>query len=341
MTDSEINAQPPLTISIDVAHDGTTPSARLLLPANRPAASVIQILHGMAEHSGRYQQLAQQLLQDGHAVLLHDHRGHGNHPHKGHIDSRPHWQKRRRADGMRQPLGCGSGWWQLVNDAERLLQVALQHLPDKCPVMILGHSMGSYLAMTIACQTNIKLAGLILSGSGLMSPFSYRAGLLLTRTIAPFVDPKQPSRLMSRLVFGRFNSAFNDTESSWAWLSRDRQSVIQYQQDPLCGFDCSLEFWQCMLRGSEWLAREYTLGHIEKGLPIIMLSGEQDPVGGFGDGVRNLELALLRTGHDNLTTLLYPGGRHEMLNEINGTEVTNDLRVWIELQLRAWMHNTA
>ncbi|MDO6805080.1 alpha/beta hydrolase, partial [Wenyingzhuangia sp. 1_MG-2023] len=107
----------------------------------------------------------------------------------------------------------------------------------------------------------------------------------------------------------------------------------QYRTDPLCGFDCSAGFWQNLFTALTNITRENALASIPPQLPVLLLSGDQDPVGQYGRGIRALDHALHRSGHDQISTLLYPGGRHEMLNETNAGQVQSDLLAWLQNHL--------
>ncbi|WP_221794959.1 alpha/beta fold hydrolase [Oceanobacter mangrovi] len=324
-----MHSRTPQPISIEKA-DGQAFTAWLYQPHNMPARSLIQILHGMAEHRGRYESFIETLVNQGHAVVIHNHSGHGEHLPHGYL---PRFARAGIAVPDGQPGKPGSGWWNLVEDAWLVQQQAQARLPVSCPNLLFGHSMGSWLALCVALRSP-DLQGLILSGSSLQSGWLYRLGGAVAGVIGHLIRYDQPSRLLSSLAFGNYNAHIDNAWSNWNWLSRCDQQVTDYLNDGNCGFDCSPAFWQCLFHGLSYLATETPLKDLRPELPILLVSGDEDPVSDYGQSLRTLELALLRSGHDNTTTLLYPGARHELLHETNAEEVINDISHWLDLQLR-------
>lgn len=292
------------------ARDQHTFTATLLQPATTPVA-MIQILHGMTEHCGRYQFIATRLLEQGLAVLVHNHRGHGE----------------------RRPLGYfadHNGWGLVVDDARRVAKAAIPHLPPQIPKILLGHSMGSFLAQQYAMSDNHGLDALILSGSNYQSPLMYHIGRLLARLLKRFQGPRKASAIMSLLVFGSYNRRIKDRVSLFDWLSRDPDQVQRYLQDPLCGKLSTLQFWIDFFDGLIAISHPEALRQINSDLSILILAGDNDPVGRYGKGLLELHQQLQGSGHQNVSCLIYPGGRHEMLNETNRDEVAQDLLTWLQ-----------
>ncbi|MDO6681000.1 MULTISPECIES: alpha/beta fold hydrolase [unclassified Oceanobacter] len=311
------DVSPAHTFSI-ASDSGQTFAAQLFMPGTEPTA-LIQIYHGMAEHWRRYQPLIRKLAASGYAVLAHNHQGHGERQPLGHL-----------------PVGhhhTSTGWQQLINDANQARQIALATLPESTPVILLGHSMGSFVVLTTAMHPVEGLAGLVLSGSGYPARWRCQLGYIVASVIAHWHTAEKPSALLGALAFAGYNQQIKQASGRWDWLTRDANQRQQYRTDPLCGFDCSAGFWQNLFTALTNITRENALASIPPQLPVLLLSGDQDPVGQYGRGIRALDHALHRSGHDQISTLLYPGGRHEMLNETNAGQVQSDLLAWLQNHL--------
>jgi alpha-beta hydrolase superfamily lysophospholipase len=305
-----VSADNRRVISIDAA-DKTAFNATLILPAQSPRA-LIQIAHGMAEHAGRYEILAAELISAGFAVLLHNHRGHGERTPAGHLADR------------------GQHGWQLaIDDIHLAAQAALQYLPEACPHILLGHSMGAFMAQHYAMLYGEQLAGLVLSGSCYQPPRLSRTARRIVNWLSRVQGFRRPSALLNQLVFGPYNLRIKDRRSEFDWLSRDTAVVDAYIADPLCGGLCTLQFWSDFFQGLMDISSPTALSRIPAELPILLFSGDADPVGRYGKGVMRLHRLLQSSGHPQTSYRIYPAGRHEMLNEINRNEVVQDLLHWL------------
>ena len=272
-------------------------------------AGVIQLLHGLGEHVARYERFAAAANARGFVVCAHDHRGHG-----GYDDDAGYFADK-------------DGWNLVVDD----VQVAYEHIREqfpKLPIVLLGHSMGSYVAQSFAMQYGAKLSALLLSGS--MWP--QRAKLLPAMLIARFESLRLgklgTSALLNKLGFGDFNSRFEPARTEMDWLSRDEHEVDLYIADTLCGGPYTCGLWMDVLGALFELGSDHALNRIPADLPILISGGSDDPVGGE-DSITRLTMHYAQTGHQRLTMKLYPEGRHEMLNETNRDEVTSDWLDWI------------
>jgi alpha-beta hydrolase superfamily lysophospholipase len=295
----------------------TTPDGHHVLvsqwqpPGGTAPAAVVQILHGLGEHLGRYERFAEACCEAGLAVIGHNHRGHG--PHSVAADL-GHFADR-------------DGWNKVLGDAIEVQRFAGRTWEDK-PVVLLGHSMGSYIAQSVAAREPDRLAALILSASTLSPRLQLRLARFLARLAIWRHGGRHRSAFLNRLGLGGFNKRFAPTRTDFDWLSRDEAEVDRYIADPLCGFMLSNQFWHDLLGGLLEISSPETLHRIPSALPILITGGEVDPVGGKR-GMTQLMHAYERTGHQQLTLKMYPGGRHEMLNETNRGEFTQDLLQWI------------
>ena len=278
---------------------------------NGSAKAVVQIAHGWGEHVGRYARVAEALCQEGYAVYANDHRGHGR--------------------TARTPAELGffaerDGWNHCVGDLWQLHQyIAASHRGT--PIVMLGHSMGSFMTQQFISEHGDALAGAVLSGSNGAPPASTRVGLLLARLERLRLGQRGNSPLMKRLVFGAFNKPFEPARTPFDWLSRDSDEVDRYIADPLCGgFVSTVQLYIDILSALPDVTQPSRRARIPKELPIYVFGGTRDPV---GSNIEQLLEAYRTAGIGNLQHHFYRNGRHESLNEVNRDEVTRHLIRWL------------
>ncbi|MFK3970362.1 lysophospholipase [Pseudomonas sp. NPDC087358] len=285
------------------------------LPLAAPKA-LVMLAHGMAEHSGRYDRLGAALAEAGFALYAHDQRGHGQ----------------TAPEGVLGHYADHDGWNKVVGDLASL-QASITQQHPRIPVFVLGHSMGSYVAQAYLLQHSADVQGAILSGSNFQPVSLYRSAAVVARLERWRQGPTGRSALIEFLSFGSFNNRFKPVRTPFDWLSRDRQEVDKYVNDPLCGFRCTNQFWLDMLGGLQHISKTANLAQIDKHLPILIMGGECDPVS-QGKRLKDLADALTGTGHARVTLKIYPQARHEILNETNRQEVTHDLLAWLDKALQ-------
>jgi len=198
-------------------------------------------------------------------------------------------------------------------------------------LFLLGHSMGSFLAQHYAVEHGAGLAGLVLSGaSGSMGPLR-APGVLAMRLEAALLGVRHRSALAEALSFRSFNRRFAPARTSADWLSRDPAEVDRYVSDPLCGFRCSAGLWGDLLASGAALRDRRRLARLPRDLPVLLLAGGQDPVTQNGRGSGLLADAYRKSGLGDVSLKIYPGGRHELFNEIAACreQVTADLLDWL------------
>jgi len=278
-------------------------------PADSKARAVIQVLHGMGEHAGRYDRFACACNAGGLAVVSHNHRGHGSLENFGHFADKDGWQK-------------------VIGDVLRVRQYIAELYPER-PVVLLGHSMGSFIAQSFVMRQGGNNVALILSGSTLASRFELYASLLVAKMLAAISGKRSKNKFLNQAGLGNFNRNFNPARTDYDWLSRDETEVDLYVADPLCGGQFSNQFWADLAGGLLEICADRSISRIPNDLPLLITGGEVDPVGGQ-KGLSKLVEAYRRTGHDAVTLNIYPDARHEMLNETNRNEVTADIVAWIE-----------
>lgn len=261
--------------------------------ASGKPAGIVQIAHGMGEHSLRYEHVAQALNDAGFHVFANDHRGHG------------------RSVASRESLGdFGTGGWNgLVADMVTLTRIARTR-EGRLPVILLGHSMGSFAAQQYVLDNSAAIAGVVLSGSAAVDKLA--------------IDPSREADLTA------FNRAFEPARTQHDWLSRDPATVDAYEADPLCGFGVDKRAMESMAAAARRLADPAALAQIRKDLPIYIFAGDKDPINHDLEWLKPVAERYRAAGIASVTEKYYPDGRHEMLNETNRAEVIADLVGWIK-----------
>ena len=296
------------------AADGHDIPLQIWRPDKAPTC-VLQIVHGLGEHADRYQRFAAAATTQDMVVYCHDHRGHGKH-----------------AD-QRGYFAAKDGWSTVVADVYTVFREIRVQQPD-LPIVLLGHSMGSYIAQSFLMRHTPDVAGLILSASTWQSRIKLAFGALLARAESWRLDKHRHSALLDSLGFGSFNKPFQPARTAHDWLSRDEAEVDKYIADPLCGGPYTTGLWLDLTKGLGEVASDTALRRIDAAMPILITGGEVDPVGG-DKGMTKLLQHYAQTGHQRLRVKIYPGGRHEMLNETNRDEVTRDWLEWIQATSRS------
>ncbi|MRX74178.1 alpha/beta fold hydrolase [Bacillus lacus] len=276
--------------------------------------AAVQISHGMAEHIGRYSRFAQQLAKEGFAVYGNDHRGHGSV-----IDK----------ENIRGYFSKEDGFENVTDDLFAVTKLIQQEHPRQ-PVFLLGHSMGSFLARRYIQKYGDELAGVILSGTSGNPGLLGAAGIMISRFESKRLGEKTPSSRMNTLTFGSYNKKFRrHARTEFDWLTRDEDEVDRYLNDPDCGGIFTSGFFEDLLYGLKTINLKSNLEQMPKNLPVLLISGEEDPVGNFGKGVKQAYRSYVQAGMKDVELKLYPGARHELLNEVNKEEIDQDILSWI------------
>lgn len=281
-------------------------------PANEVKA-VVQILHGIAEHVERYDHFASFLAENGILVVADDHMGHG-----------------KSIDGGSKKGYFHGGWFAAVDDSYRLLRDTMKEFPS-VPYILLGHSMGSFMARTILAKyADSGISAAIISGTAWMSGAVIGAGKTIAKLVCKLQDETKPNQMLQGMMFGANNKRIEHQRTNSDWLSRDNAVVDAYEADPLCGFMASAGLLRDMLIGMHYIQDRGNLARMRRDLPVYFVAGGDDPVGSYGAGVRQAAEEFKKAGMEKVDTKIYPLGRHEMLNELNKQEVYEDLLSWIE-----------
>ena len=276
--------------------------------------AVVQVLHGMAEYGSRYAPLAQALAAAGYNTYAHDHRGHG---------------KSIPAGSPPGHVADSDSWNRMVEDAHGVNREIAKRRRN-LPIILLGHSMGSFMVQQLLFEHPNDMVGAALSASnGKPSPLAILAKLV-ARLERLRVGRRRPSPLMQKLTFGGFNKPFLPARTEFDWLSRDGEEVDKYVEDPLLGFAVSTQAWLDFLTGLDRIANPRNVAKVPKETPLYLFAGDRDPVGDFGKGVKRLYDSYKRAAIFDVRLKLYPGGRHEMFNETNRREVIDDFIAWCD-----------
>lgn len=280
------------------------------IPEGRVRATV-QLSHGMIEHILRYSDFAEFLNSNGIAVYGHDHLGHGN----------------TTPDDLGF-IAETNGDVVIVDDLFEVTKVVESDHPG-IPHILLGHSMGSFVARRYITKYGDHLDGAIIVGTGNQSPMSVRFGLFIANYLCRHKGTHYVSPFLNKVILESNDKRFDEPEMRNRWISRDPESVRRYNEDPFCTFRFTSAGFRDLLTMIRRIESGEDFDRIPKGLPIILLSGSDDPIGDFGKGVEKARKALEDAGL-RPEMKLYPGARHEILNETNRQEVYSDILAWIE-----------
>ncbi len=280
--------------------------------AAKPKA-VLQLVHGMAEYINRYDEFAQFMAENGYSVYGHDHLGHG------------------RTAGTNADHGYFAekdGYKLLVEDVHKMTVLAHAENPG-LPYILLGHSMGSMLVRLYADTYSGDIDGLIIMGTSGPNPAT-GAGKLLAKLIGVFKGKKHQSAFVNQIGFGAFTKGIADAQTPFDWLSKNADSVRAYIEDEKCGFLFTTAGYVDLFSLLGDISKPAWGDGIRKDLPIQLISGKDDPVGGYGKGVSAVYAQLEDKGITDLELILYDNLRHEILNEPERAGVYNDLLQWCD-----------
>lgn len=287
-------------------------------PEGGSVRAVLQICHGVAEHIVRYDAFARYLNDLGIAVVGHDHLGHGLSLPEG---------------GTPVYFGEGNTWNTVVDDIYVLHQRIRLWYPD-VPLCIMGHSMGSFLTRTYLIRYPGTVKAAVIMGTGWQPKAVIAGGMAVAKAVGAVVGENGTSDLVTNLAFGAYNKLFAPNRTSCDWLSADEDNVDAYMADPLCGADATVGLFRQMLSGIRFNQKLSNLRQMDPRIPVLFVAGETDPVGDCGNGVRRTYQEFRRAGVQDCTLKLYPGLRHEILNEkAQQQQIFEDIGQWLTSKL--------
>lgn len=283
-------------------------------PEGQPVA-VLQIVHGVAEHTARYDEFATFMAQKGFLVVAEDHMGHGES-----VDAEGNLGK------------FVGGWHKAVADTHRLMSYTRMEHPD-VPYILLGHSMGSFMVRTMLCKyPKCGADAAIISGTAWMHRAILNSGIAAATLVSKRQGMDTPSKFLNDMMFGGYCGRIEHPRTPCDWLTRDETIVDAYVADPLCGFTMTPGLARDMLTGLKYIQESAHLAKMRKDLPVFFIAGSDDPVGNYGAGVKRAAEEFVKAGMQNVSMKLYPMCRHEVLNELNKEEVYADLLDWLRKQ---------
>lgn len=279
--------------------------------------AVVQIVHGIAEHIERYDDFMLFLAQNGIVAVGDDHLGHGK--------------------SVTEPDDLGffndiNGWDHAVKDEGHLHDIVSAEYPG-IPYIFFGHSMGSFLTRTLIIHHPEMYDAAIISGTGHQSKALVYAGNFLAEATVKLKGTRADGQQLNDIAFGTYLSHIENPRTPFDWLTRDEAAVDKYIADPMCGFVCKSSLYRDMMGGVKFVTNQKNINKMAKSKPIYFMSGSEDPVGDYGVGVERAYKAFCKAGLRDIMIRLYPGGRHEMLNETNKDEVYKDILEWINSKI--------
>lgn len=278
----------------------------------RPPVAVLQIVHGIAEFVERYDGFAQYLNSLGYVVVAEDHMGHG-----------------KSINGQGIQGYFHGGWFTAVEDTYELLQRTHQEFPN-LPYVLFGHSMGSFMTRTILCKhPDSGISAVVICGTGWQPKALLNTAIAICELVCKKQGEQTPSKALEKLIFANYNKKVEHPRTPYDWLTRDSRIVDEYIASPLCGFPPTAGLMREMLKGIRFIQEPENLSAMKKDLPVLFISGGDDPVGSYGKGVPRCAEVFRNAGMMDVTCKLYPLGRHEILNEINHEEVYEDVSSWL------------
>lgn len=296
--------------------DGHDMAYNLWLPQkDTPIRGILQIYHGMAEYSDRYEDFAHFLNSHGYIVFADDHRGHGH-------SSEP------------ENLGWFAekdGWALIARDEYEFALYMKDRLAVKdVPFVLLGHSMGSFLARTVITDHPDLYDSVIIMGTGCSKGAIGKIGKVLAKALIRVQGSKAEGKTLNSISFGAYLKKIDSPKTEYDWLSRDEREVRKYIDDPLCGFICKNGFFYDLLTGVECANDPKRAHRLRKDMRMLIISGSMDPVGDWGAGVRKVYDLYRNAGLEDVTLTLIDGARHEILNETDKTDTYHKILSFLD-----------
>ncbi len=275
---------------------------------------IIQIAHGIGEHAGRYDRIAHRLQKEGFVIYANDHRAHG------------------KTAEIKRLYGYYDGenyFRDAVNDMHSLSELMKEENPN-ARFILFGHSMGSLLSRKYVLKYGDEIDALILSGTANFIKGLGHFGLASTKLVSALRGRERSNETLRTIFFDEFNKKFKPNRTDLDWISSDDEAVDAFESDPYRIENFSIGVFADILTHSRELNKSTAFAKTPDELPILIFSGDKDPVGEMGKGVTKVAANYKKYGNENLTFNLYEGGRHEMLNEKNSEEVEADIIAWID-----------
>ena len=305
------------TITFASANEKNQIHARLWEPQGQVIKGVLQISHGMVEHIDRYEEFATFLAEQGFVVVGNDHMGHGKS-----VDNEEEWGYFAEKEGSAK----------VVQDLYTLTLMMKQRYQG-INYFVLGHSMGSFMIRRYLMTHGEAVDGAIIMGTGCQPPIKLGFAKLFLKIYKGIFGAKRRSVFLDTLMFGSYNKRFSKNKKGKEWLSRDEEMVKRYISDPACSFLFTVNGIETLLSTLSFIQAKENIAHLPIDIPLLMVSGSEDPVGEYSKGVKKVYETYREHGVKNIELKLYEGARHEPLNETNRQEVYE----MIAMHLNEWV----
>lgn len=279
---------------------------------------IVQLHHGLAEHSMRYDRLGSVLADNGYVLNAYDFRGHG----------RTAENAQSKGTGRFGKLADKDGFNRVIEDLNEIILSLKNEFPEK-PVFLLGHSFGSFISQGYIEKYGNNLTGCTLCGTAGPRPALVKSGRTFAHIIKFFCGKNRIIPLLEKLSFGSYNDKVENLKTKNDWLSANADNVAMYNEDKWCGFPLTVSFYCDMLDGLNQIHNPENMKNIPVDLPINFIYGTDDPVGTYGETIKLLYKIYQENGVKKLSIKGYEGDRHEIFNEDDKETVENDLLTWL------------
>ena len=275
--------------------------------------AIFQIVHGMTEHIGRYDRIMRDMAEQGYLCFGYDQLGHG-------------YTARDKSElGY---IAKKKGWDILARDVKVFSDAVRAEYGESIPYFLMGHSMGSFI-VRLSAEKYVKPDKLIVMGTGGPNPAA-GAGLCVIALIKLFKGDRHISKTIYKLAFGSYNKKFADGKhDNGSWLTTDMDIRKKYWADDFCTFKFTVSAMGDLIRLMKYSNRSAWFKNVSPDLPILIVSGEDDPVGNYGKGITAVDYKLKKNGK-NVMNILYKGARHEILNDFTYDDVKKDIIHFLE-----------
>jgi len=312
-----MSSKTPYSTNTFTAEDGETICYYKWPAVGTKKRGIIQIAHGIGEHAGRYNSIANRLCNEGFTIYANDHRAHG------------------KTAAIKRLFGFYDGddyFGDAVADMHSLTKLMRNEHPNS-KFILFGHSMGSLLSRKYVLHHGHGIDALILSGTADFIKGLGHFGLASTKLVSMFRGRQRSNDTLRAFFFDEFNKKFKPNRTKLDWISSDEAAVDDFEADPYRIENFSIGVFTDILTNSRQLNKPSAFADTPDELPILIFSGDEDPVGEMGKGVTKVAENYKKNGNEDLTFHLYKGGRHEMLNEKNSNEVENDIITWLNAHI--------
>ncbi len=274
---------------------------------------LIQISHGMIEYVKRFDAFAKYLNRHDYIVIGNDHLGHGE------------------TASCDEDLGyfCDKNMSKTVVDDLHSVTKYVKDAYPNLPLFLFGHSMGSFMARRYLSTYSYELSGVIISGTGYQPPVVLLSGKLLANLIKIFKGDRHRSRLLNKISFSGYNKRIPNARTNNDWLTRDTDIVNAYRKDKFCTYYFTVNGYRTLFEVISYIQKKSNIKKIPKKLPVLFISGMEDPVGAYGKGVKKVYRSYLKNGMKHVKIRLYQDDRHELTNELNKQTVFKELNHWL------------